>query len=433
MESDNQIKPELSGKDFFLKNTLMESEQPNIYSLEAEFAQSKKNRDLRPYLVFFGFILLLSLLTIAAANYLEVKSKQIKVDISDFEDLRLKETLNTATQQGNELDRKTVELKQLHSSYDNQLKQLQQEIQLKTRNSQDAKNKEHQKILQSQQKQLQELEKQYEKKISQKQAEILSLENETNTQDAKHPDYRRYYELELKKQKAYYEHKLQESENSKTLNNDTSKWKEQELLAELQQYREIFNDSELTGLSSPVVSGGDTLNLNSYRKELGQEKILERSAFKNIRSKINRLAEILKKLRAIPDSNPAAPAFKQTNALAYSLINDYEQLWFALANRIALKNGQLVTYQSALTTYLKDIHASGCVIDSGQKEKIVVFCRKGWEVDTETNVTLFRGKDEYIGKLILIPSDAGTWAKIAEVAKNKNIKPLDWFQTPVNP
>lgn len=434
MEPGNQIKPELSGKDFFLRNTLMESEQPNIYSLEAEFARSKTNRDFRPYLVFLGFILLLILLTIATANYLEMRSKQIKIDISDFEDLQLKETLNTATRQGNELNHKTNELTRLRSTYDNQIKNLQQEIQQKTQNPQDSKNKEHQKILQRQQKQLQDLEKQYEKKITQKQAEILRLENETtNTPDAEHPDYRRYYELELKKQKAYYEHKLQESENSKTVNNDTLNRKEQELQVELKQYQEIFNDSELADLSSPVVGGGDTLNLSPTRRELEQEKILEHSDFKNLRSKINQLSEILKKLRAMPNSNPAAPVFKQTNALAYSLINDYERLWSALADRLTSKNEQLITYQSALTAYLKDIHASGCVIDTGQKKKIIVFCRKGWEVDTETSVELYRGKDEYIGKLTLIPNNSGTEAKVAEVAKNKTIKPLDWFHAPVNP
>jgi myosin heavy subunit len=433
MEHNHKMKRELSGKEFFLKNSLAEYEKPNIYSLEAEFAKTKKNRNFGPYLVFLGFILLLGLSTMAIAEYLEVKSKQISIDISDFEDLRLKEALSAAVETENQLNRKNEELNTMRTSYSSEIRKLKQEIQQKSKNPQDLNNKTQQKNLQAQQKKLTELEKQYQKQITQKQAEIARLEKETKNKTGKDADYHRFYQTELKRQKELYENKIQELKKSRGQENQTSKQRERELLKELEAYQDVFGDQELLDMSSPTVSGGDTLALNAYRKELEQERVLDRASFKTMRSEITQLSQMMKKLRAMPSSHPATPVFKQTNALVNSIINDYERLWSSLTDRISSKNGLLGSYQAALTVYLKDIHASGCVIDPDTRNKMTVFCRKGWEVNEETIVELYRGKDEYIGKIKLIPGSVATWAQVVELAKNKNVKLMDWFEVPVNP
>lgn len=432
MEHNHKIKRELSGREYFFKNNLVEYEKPNIYSLEAEFAKTKKNRNFRPYLVFWGFILLLGLSTMAIAEYLEVKSKQISIDISDFEDLRLKEALSAAMETENELNRKNEELNTMRTSYSSEIQKLKQEIQQKSKKPQDLSNK-NQKNLQAQQKKLAELEKQYEKQIAKKQAEIARLEKETKNKIGEDADYHRFYQTEIKRQKEFYEKKIRELQKSRGQENQTSKERERGLLKELEAYQDVFGDPELLEMSSPTVAGGDTIALNAYRRELEQEKVLDRTAFKNMRSEITQLSEMIKKLRAMPSSHPATPVFKQTNALVNSIINDYERLWSSLTDRISTKNGLLGSYQAALTVHLKDIHASGCVIDPGTKDKMTVFCRKGWEVDEETIVDLYRGKDEYIGKIKLIPGSVATWAQVVELAKNKNVKLMDWFEVPVNP
>lgn len=433
MEHHHKIKRELSSKEFFLKNSLVEYEKPNIYNLETEFAKAKKNRDFWPYLVFFGFILALGLSSMAIVGFLEVKSKQINIDISDFEDLRLKEALSAAAETENELNRKNDELNTMRASYSQEIKKLKQEILQNSKNPQDLKDKNQQNKLKAQQKKLQELEKQYNKQIKQKQAEISRLQKEMKNKTGKDADYHRFYQSELKRQKEYYEKKIQELKKTRGLENQTSKQRERGLLAELNVYRDIFDDQELLDMSSPTVAGGETLVLNTYRRELEQEKVIDRNAFKKMRSEITQLSEMMKKLRAMPGSHPAAPVFKQTNALANSIVNSYERIWVSLADRIATKNYLLGAYQSSLTVYLKEIRATGCVIDPSKKDQMVVFCRKGWEVNEETVVELYRGKNDYIGKIKLIPGSTATWAKVVELAKNKSIKIMDWFNVPANP
>jgi hypothetical protein len=432
MEHRHEMKNELSSKDYFLKRDLVEYEKPNIYSLEAEFAKTKRNRDFRPYMVFFGFILLVALSTVAVANYLEIKSKQVNIDISDFEDLRLKETLSAATELGNELDRKTEELTSLQTSYQTEITKLKREIQLKTKTSAETNKGSQSTALTKEKKRLETLQKKYEKQIAQKQAEITRIQKESKIENQDIEDYRRYYQLELKKQKDYYENKLKNLDKSNKQENESLKERQKKLLDELNQFKEVFEDEQLAELSSPIVSGGATLVLNTYRKELQQEKVLERSAFKKMRAKINQLTAIMKKLQMMPDSNPAGPPLKQTNALANSLINDYEKLWFSLTDRVSQKNLQLGSYQYGLTAFLKEKHATGCIIDPRQDEKPVIFYLKNWEPDTETIVALYRGKDEYLGKLKLIPSEAGARVQVMEMATNKKIQPLDWFRLQVD-
>lgn len=96
MDHRDQMKKIMSSKEFLLQNSLAENEKPAIYSLEAEFAKAKKNRDYIPLLVFWGFVFLMVGLTLGTVRFLERQSKQINIDISDFEDLRLKEALSEA-------------------------------------------------------------------------------------------------------------------------------------------------------------------------------------------------------------------------------------------------------------------------------------------------------------------------------------------------
>ena len=119
MDHRNQMKKILSSKEFLLQNSLAEDEKPAIYSLEAEFAKAKKNRDYKPLLVFWGFVILMVGLTLGTVRFLERQSKQINIDISDFEDLRLKEALSEAE----ELRGANEDLEGYHYALKNMLKE----------------------------------------------------------------------------------------------------------------------------------------------------------------------------------------------------------------------------------------------------------------------------------------------------------------------
>ena len=104
MEHQDEMNRKFFSKEFLADNSLTDNEGPAIYSLEDEFAKTKRNRDLKPRLVVSGFIALLIGLTWATVNYLERQSRLINIDISHFEDLRLKEALNEAMAVSSDLE-----------------------------------------------------------------------------------------------------------------------------------------------------------------------------------------------------------------------------------------------------------------------------------------------------------------------------------------
>ena len=77
---------------------------------------------------------------------------------------------------------------------------------------------------------------------------------------------------------------------------------------------------------------------------------------------------------------------------------------------------------------MKDKKAMGCVIDSRQRKNVGCFFVKDPKITVSTSVNLYRGDNEYIGQLNLIPGDSGLKVEIAQTVKS--IKPFDWFQMP---
>ncbi|MCL6591649.1 MAG: hypothetical protein K6U80_17065 [Firmicutes bacterium] len=432
-----------SGRELFLRNNLAEMEKPHIYSLETEFAKAKKNRDLLFYLVLAGFILFLSGSTIAIANFLEAKSKQVDIDITDFEDLRLKETLTAAAEVEDELKRKNDELNNLQASYAAEVNKLQQEIQKRANDPQTADKKDLQKLLQQEKKRLETLQKQYEKQIAQKQAEVNKLQEQALKKGLTNKDFQRYYQMEMDRQKKYYEDKLDELKksyevklsglkNSNTTKIEALEEQVRDLEEELSKLGVVFNDEAIDELVNDLpksVLGGDTPRLNDYRKELSQEKVLERPAFSDIRARINRFQSIERRLNNLFASNPAAPAIRYMTQVTYSLVNDYEQLWWALSDRVLQKNQTIASYETALYALLEEKKIDGCLTKVEKRDQFGFILRKNLRVKTETIASLYRWEtDEYVGKIKLIPTEAGIKAQMEEIAKFKVLRPLDWFK-----
>jgi hypothetical protein len=295
MESRNKITEDFS-KNHFLKNLLVEYEQPKVYSLEEEFSKTKRNRDITPYCIFFGFVLLLIGSTIFITHYLEAKAKQVNIDISDFEDLRLKETLSAAKEKEAELHRKSAEL-------DIKAKELM------------VKNKE----------------------LDNKKGEIRNLKNS--------------FDQEVQKIKEQVQEQADLDSTDK------------KALQRLQQKGQKQIDQVI----------------KSYESKLAQKQ-----------AEITRLQEQIQ-----------------------------------LSEN---KAGDLKSYQYGLGFYVKDKKALGCVIDPRQRKNIISFFVRDPKIAEETLVNVYRGNDEYIGQLKLIPE--GNKVRVEQAETAKSIKPLDWFQNP---
>jgi hypothetical protein len=99
MANDNKMKKKkdeskeivsLAGK--FLPEEIVNSDgRTEIYSLEEEYAKTRKNKNWFVIFTVVGFILFISLITYLIYNYSTDKDRNIEVNITEFDDLRLKE------------------------------------------------------------------------------------------------------------------------------------------------------------------------------------------------------------------------------------------------------------------------------------------------------------------------------------------------------
>ena len=107
MDDEKQVKG-LSevAKDVFLQEAdHLRAEKPKLYDLEEEFARTKSNRSFRTLFLVLGFVIAALGVTLALTLFLQNQSRKVPVDISDFQDVNLKDLLSSAVNNENELDK----------------------------------------------------------------------------------------------------------------------------------------------------------------------------------------------------------------------------------------------------------------------------------------------------------------------------------------
>ncbi len=85
---------------FLKKEMVASAEKAVVYDLENEFRGTRKNRGLTTYLSLAGFAVILLAGTFGVTRYIERNTRNIAIEISDFEDINMQELLNTLRNAG---------------------------------------------------------------------------------------------------------------------------------------------------------------------------------------------------------------------------------------------------------------------------------------------------------------------------------------------
>ena len=97
MANDNEVKKDLALGSKFLPTEIANIDGGSeVYSLENEFSKTRKNKNWLVFIIVLVFILLIAAFTSIFTYYTSEKDKNIDVSISEFNDLRLKEILNSS-------------------------------------------------------------------------------------------------------------------------------------------------------------------------------------------------------------------------------------------------------------------------------------------------------------------------------------------------
>ena len=130
MGNENEVKYLLEKtKSVFLPGDFSDPDgKPDLYSLEEEFRKTKRNRNLKflGLVVLFLFVIISVALTITF--FVQERGKNQKVDISSFQDLKLKEMIDSSQKQEGELEIARKELATLEIEYSRELERLKRDF-----------------------------------------------------------------------------------------------------------------------------------------------------------------------------------------------------------------------------------------------------------------------------------------------------------------
>ncbi|HOQ12731.1 MAG TPA: hypothetical protein PK104_10250 [Spirochaetota bacterium] len=420
----------LAGK--FLPEEIVNTDgRTEIYSLEEEYAKTRKNKNWFVIFTVVGFILFISLITYLIYNYSTDKDRNIEVNITEFDDLRLKEILNSTRITDNNIQLAKNDIIKLQVEMRNAIlevnnRYLQSQNALLDKGYSDAEVKSRLALLKKEEEaEVNSIKKKYDGLISEKRAYVSSVEQEKikalrelekqSKKFGKFSDENKVYEQKMKM--------LTESSQSGLAL--MANFYERYVRYIIQKYNPLFSSGEVKSALDRNMKRDETLNLKGYDDLYQKENIISKKRFDETRQKIYDQNVLIQRLIGVGYENSVPVALRTIDNLSHSIVNDYETLVFSLLSTVKEKNSELEDYRIALDAVLKEKPESGYIISAKDTSKISVHINRLIPVHDGDEALVFRTDDLYIGKIILYRTSDGIKGKLDSLAGKEKLRPFD--------
>lgn len=409
----------------------------DIYSLEDEFAKTKKNRNIGLYSAIGLFFLLVIGAAIAFSIYIQQRNQQVEINISEFEDLRLKEVIDSARSHENNLDlllikKEILEVEHRKKVLEVQRKYHQRELDLLARSLPEkqtdvrlaglrqAERQEISKVNASFEEELQVKEEEIER-IKQELAEKKAAEESGQAEAISNVDRLNKLKMEQLKEsndsgvvalREYYENYVEYLTNV---------------------YNPPFKSRRLQSIINSA-SNYDVKTTNGYHPVLQQEGVTSYSNYAQLQQKKENNQSVLNRIQRIPYRGSVAPALSAVSTITQSISSDYENLLARSANVMRYKNGIIENYRNAIDLFLADKSESGYIINADDEKSIHIQLNDIYKDYADQTALVFRSDDEYIGKIRIsqMGYDGILRARVVERVKSKPFKPFDKILLEIN-
>ncbi len=435
MGNDNKIDKLEKSKAQFLPEAIEDFEtEREVYSLEQEYSKTKKNRPWGLYLFIVGFIALVAGSTYFFSTFIENENREVNVHFSEFEDLRLKEVLDSAKGSDSAIEAARGALKALEVGMLEQILVVQNRYQRKELdivclllNEKETdeklsalrleKDREIKRVRRDYALRIRSKRRDLEKIVSKKKKDERILKKEGDKATAL-SNYEKLYELRMKKVKRVNEAGII---SLKRYHDNYSDYL-------IREYNPSFKSQvlrEILAKRKNYIPAGDLRYLRAYNDVIASEGIYTRERFDDLRKKINEQGLLIKRLKNVPFRNSIPPSLEAIEGLSDSIMKDYESLWSGLAGVLQKKNRELDSFNYAFRYILKVKPESGYVIDSHNIKNIIVYMKRVHDIKDGGTALVFRNDDEYIGKLSFFKTVDGLRARAVETARGKAVQPFD--------
>jgi phage host-nuclease inhibitor protein Gam len=422
------------------------------YDLISEFQKTKKNRSPVVPLTLAVIVLVVGLGSWGITRIIDQRTKQITVDIKNFEDLNLRDLLDSAKRYNDDLDRVARELSVLQADMQNEIASVENKRKSDTdllvaMNLAPTERDARQKTIDGEAKQATAaIQKRYASKIEAKRQEIAALQEKLAAYDTKSMDQakkqqealdnqQKIYEMEKQKLNDFYTARIASLEKSITQEKANSNKRLQDALDQLtKKHQQDLADLTARynptwaaddGINGPIASYGNPPPPSSYPlviKSLPPYSPVDRQTVQRALGVANDIHSLVSKLQSVPYINSIPPTLGAIDSALSLFGAQYLSLLQAssdgiasreekigqlrtnisnLQDQIAGLRGRLSDFSGALTAYVRSINVSGIVIDGKNANRILLFMDPQYVDDSlpGRKAWIFRNENESVAEI----------------------------------
>jgi hypothetical protein len=451
---------------FFEKRLNELSTERKVYNLDEEFAKTKKNRSPIVPLVIAVMVVVLAAAAVIVTQSIDRGIRSTPVDIQAFEDVNLKDLLDTAKKNQQDLERVQQETDSINAEYKGNLDRLESErkaglemnanlklasADLVAKNAQvnaasDAK--------------VNAVKNKYDPMIAQKRKERDAIQKKIDAYDTRAMDQakkqqevldnqQRLADMNMATTKSYYEGRLADAETTRRQQVADAEAKKNELVNTLKKnhaaevadliakYNPTWTDSRTASLLAGTAAA--PFAQSPFPPILAQENVISKDDYDALAQNVNDMLYLSGKLRAVPYINSVPGTLSQVEAKAVTAATSYQRTLEALSRLILQKNAMIqdLTAQlaSAKTTvdrynysfniYTSDLREAGFILDPRDSANILVYINPLYSVTDGMTGWVFRHDDEFIGSVQFKQVGNSIIAVSKDIENGKSIAPFD--------
>ncbi len=427
MGNDNKVSRGLTRKTevFFRENAVETMDRPVLYSLEDEFAKTKKRKHLFVYAGAVLFAGALVVVTLVITGEVRRQSDAIKVDVSDFRDLNLTDLLQNTKKDETRLRSLMQEIADFRGNWQMEAQKVRDRYITERdiaaiRYADEADRQRALAVVQANERaELGTLDARYQKAIAERQKEIDEITKRLAGRDKKMVQgaqamemvlgsQLKLIEIERKKIEDQWRQRLDEAQNRFRLEAAEQRRLQKKLTDSLVlRYNPVFGDALMQGLiaGNSRLSGPGTQH--AWQAILAREGVLDQAGFASLRKNIRDERTILERIIANRYTNSITPALNALGNRQAAVVAGYEALWSGLAARIEQKNSRLDSYNRAFAALMQQTREHGYILDTLRPDAYPVIVNPAYQVKSGDMAFVIRGENTRIGMVRLERSRDG--------------------------
>ncbi|MFW6363043.1 MAG: hypothetical protein ACOC0D_04275 [Spirochaeta sp.] len=471
MDNERKIDPGADDKDsrelidsskmLFLQEVASEfRKRQEQYDVAAEFAKTKANRSPLVLLVILTLVAISAATVVSVHVYSERSAAGFQVSIDDFQDINLREVLDSVSRLENRLRELNQDQMRMEEEFQRRMRDVQgqaeREIELISSRSgnQGEQNRQAAQVRNRLQEQQRELQAEFDERMQlheQETEEVLNLLSQYDTRQAdlaqqqetvldnqsqvhalEMEELRSRYEAQIDELVGNYEQTIHELESYQVELRDTLLARLQRERAELiRRFNPDLSETDVAPLVTAVISPS-TVPQFELQEIYTQERIFSEADMRSLRNQYGAQRELLQVLQDVPYQNSVPDVLRQLENRSVWMVTEYERWLERAAQALQERTEQVAQNEEYIRKLLyaprfmaRSNRDHGYIINPEDPERIAVYVDSNRDPETGLRAFVFRADDQKIAEIELEITGGRQYARVVETVDGQEIQPFD--------